>query len=265
MSEKEIRSFRGEHAFLSNFYTAPFAWDGRSYLNAEAAFQSAKCLAPEERDAFSQLDGVKAKHLGKHVPLRSDWEQVKTIIMEEVVRAKFTQNPDLARQLLDTGDAHICEGNSWGDTFWGVNTKTNKGENHLGKILMQVREEIRCGNCIEEIRRMHEERKAAAARKICEMRNELAQAQQQLSALPVYDFTGMAMTARVFGRVTVARQESNYLFVHVMGKERCFALPGCILDGFLVPDDSRIVENLHKHAALKARIAALRTLLDSPK
>lgn len=40
--------------------------------------------------------------------------------MEELVRAKFTQNPDLADKLLATGDAHLEEGNTWGDRIWGT-------------------------------------------------------------------------------------------------------------------------------------------------
>ena len=35
------------------------------------------------------------------------------------------------------------EGNGWHDTFWGVDLKTGEGEKHLGRILMQVREELR--------------------------------------------------------------------------------------------------------------------------
>lgn len=38
---------------------------------------------------------------------KKDWEAVKVKIMEELVRAKFTQNPDLADKLLATGDAHL--------------------------------------------------------------------------------------------------------------------------------------------------------------
>ena len=74
--------------------------------------------------------------------MRPDWEQVKTGIMEEIVRAKFTQHPELAALLLATGDTVLVEGNHWGDTCWGVDTRTGRGENHLGKILMKVR-----GNC----------------------------------------------------------------------------------------------------------------------
>ena len=63
--------------------------------------------------------------------------------MEEIVRAKFTQNQDMKQQLLATGNLVLEEGNGWHDTFWGVDLKTGEGENHLGRILMQVREELR--------------------------------------------------------------------------------------------------------------------------
>lgn len=80
--------------------------------------------------------------MGRRVKLRPDWEQVKTAVMEEVVRAKFTQNPDLAALLLSTGDAELIEGNTWGDTCWGVDLRTGRGENRLGRILMKVRAEL---------------------------------------------------------------------------------------------------------------------------
>jgi predicted NAD-dependent protein-ADP-ribosyltransferase YbiA (DUF1768 family) len=59
--------------------------------------------------------------------------------MLEIIRAKF-QDADLRRQLFATGDQELREGNHWGDTFWGV--CNGRGDNHLGKILMQVRQEI---------------------------------------------------------------------------------------------------------------------------
>jgi predicted NAD-dependent protein-ADP-ribosyltransferase YbiA (DUF1768 family) len=61
--------------------------------------------------------------------------------MEDVVRAKFSQNPELCDQLLDTGDKTLIEGNHWGDRFWGV--CDGVGENHLGQILEKVRTELR--------------------------------------------------------------------------------------------------------------------------
>ena len=45
-------------------------------------------------------------------------------------------------QLLDTGDQELVEYNTWGDTYWGVCTRIRQGQNWLGKILMEVREEL---------------------------------------------------------------------------------------------------------------------------
>lgn len=140
-----IDIFRGAYFFLSNFYEAPVEYGGLRYLNNEAAFQAQKCLTEEEKLAFTELPPNKAKRLGRQVTLRSDWEQVKVGIMEEIVRAKFTQNDDLRSRLLATGDAELVEGNNWNDTFWGVHLSTGKGENHLGQILMKVRSELQNG------------------------------------------------------------------------------------------------------------------------
>lgn len=138
----EINEFTGGYRFLSNFYPAVLTWEGQTYLNSEAAFQAAKVLTAEERAPFAALDPSAAKRMGRRVPLRPDWEQVKDGVMEQVVRAKFTQNEYLGRMLLATGDAELIEGNRWGDTCWGVDLRTGKGENRLGKILMKIRAEL---------------------------------------------------------------------------------------------------------------------------
>jgi predicted NAD-dependent protein-ADP-ribosyltransferase YbiA (DUF1768 family) len=61
--------------------------------------------------------------------------------MLKLVRRKF-KNSKLREQLLATGGQELLEGNWWGDTWWGVDIDTGKGENHLGKILMQIRNEL---------------------------------------------------------------------------------------------------------------------------
>lgn len=107
---------------------------------AEAAFQSKKTSDPAEIAKFTRLDGKAAKAYGRKVTLRPDWEEVKLEAMREVVHIKFLA-PDLSRYLLNTGDATLIEGNYWNDTFWGM--CRGKGENHLGRILMEERDAIR--------------------------------------------------------------------------------------------------------------------------
>ena len=97
---------------------------------------------PADRVEFSDLPAVKAKRRGRQVKLRPDWESVRLSVMARVVGAKFMQNPNLAVRLVATGMMPLVEGNIWGDTFWGVDARTGNGENHLGKILMNVREDL---------------------------------------------------------------------------------------------------------------------------
>ena len=61
-------------------------------------------------------------------------------IMTALVTQKFNRHIDLRKKLLATGDEELIEGNWWGDTFWGV--CRGKGDNHLGKILMEVRSKL---------------------------------------------------------------------------------------------------------------------------
>lgn len=136
-----INEFRGKYYFLSNFYEVSVTWDGITYQNNEAAFQSAKVLDRPVREKFSTLDPSSAKKLGRRVQLRNDWEDVKDEVMYEICKAKFSQNEDLKEKLLETCDKYLEEGNTWGDKIWG--TVNGVGENRLGKILMRVREELR--------------------------------------------------------------------------------------------------------------------------
>lgn len=61
--------------------------------------------------------------------------------MENCLRQKFKQEP-FKSKLLATGNIIIQEGNRWNDKFWGICLKTNQGENHLGKMIMKIREEL---------------------------------------------------------------------------------------------------------------------------
>ena len=139
---QDINSFRGNYFYLSNFYHAPVTYNGLTYLNNEAAFQAQKPIDRSEQETFTMLSPSDAKKKGRHVRLRSDWENVKDKVMEDIVRAKFTQHTDLQRSLLETGSARLIEGNTWNDRYWGVDSNSGIGKNRLGEILMKVRSEL---------------------------------------------------------------------------------------------------------------------------
>lgn len=136
-----ISTFRGQYFFLSNFYTCNLEYGGLTFNNVEAAFQAQKCVNDEQKKMFTNISGAEAKRLGRRVTLRSDWENVKVGIMKELVMQKFIQNPELKKLLMNTGDEKLVEGNTWGDSFWGVDSRRG-GRNMLGKILEEVRAEL---------------------------------------------------------------------------------------------------------------------------
>ena len=139
---QQITSFRGAYGFLSNMHDCRIITDlnGQTlwFNNVEAAYQAHKC--PEHAEEYVGLSGVEAKWLSKRLPRRSDWESVNLAVMEKLLRLKFSL-PELRGKLLATGEAEIIEGNTWHDTFWGV--CYGVGENHLGRLLMKIRGELR--------------------------------------------------------------------------------------------------------------------------
>ena len=137
----EIRFFRGRYRALSNFYPCSLEWEGLVYPTTEHAYQASKTTEVRLRRAVRDLATPgDAKRFGGALSLRPGWDEMKLGIMLELLRRKFAQ-PTFRELLLGTGDAQLVEGNTHGDRFWGQ--VDNVGENHLGRLLMQVRNEIR--------------------------------------------------------------------------------------------------------------------------
>lgn len=135
-----ITRFTGEHAFLSNFHRSAVELDGILYATVEHAFHAAKTDDPIERERVwvAPTPGV-AKRIGRRVTLRAGWDEERQAVMLRLLRQKFAA-PDLREQLLATGDAELVEDNYWGDRYWGVSDGV--GDNHLGRLLMVVRDEV---------------------------------------------------------------------------------------------------------------------------
>jgi len=139
-----INGFTGRYSFLSNFCIYPIVWRERILKSAEHAYQGEKATDDIDREMIYQAaTPADAKRLGSRKKLKNiipDWDRQKYTIMLLVIRAKFS-DPELRKLLLETGDEELVEKNWWHDTYWGV--CNGVGKNMLGKILMQVREEIR--------------------------------------------------------------------------------------------------------------------------
>lgn len=110
---KPITGFKGEYAWLSDSWPAPVKLDDMQFPNVEAAFQAAKTLDPEVRAKIASLPTPEqAKEMGHHIMVRPDWDNVKSSIMQDLLRQKFG-NQELRQKLHyafldapleDTGD-----------------------------------------------------------------------------------------------------------------------------------------------------------------
>ncbi len=161
----EVRFYkrdRPDFGFLSNFHVAPVVIEGVSWAHTEAYYQAQKSKNPEyharirenEKPSWSKYVGdsrighrkiSQQSWFRKHPEdLRSDWNEIKLDVMRVALRAKFTQHQSLSRSLLMTGKARIVE-DSASDYFWGIGAD-GSGENWLGRLLMDLRAEVRNTN-----------------------------------------------------------------------------------------------------------------------
>lgn len=132
---------------FSNFSPHPIEIDGTYWPTVEHYYQAQKFAGGEDEVVIPLIYAAptpeEAAALGRcgDRKLRSDWDMVKTNVMRAAVLKKFLTHADIREVLLVTGDEILVE-NSPTDYFWGCGADKT-GQNHLGKILMSVREQIR--------------------------------------------------------------------------------------------------------------------------
>lgn len=140
---RDIKVFKNQYYFLSNFYPCLVEYEGRTYPSSECAYQAAKSLDPEVRRFFETVsNSMSARRWGNKIQLRPDWDIARYDIMYQILKSKF-KIPKLRKMLIDTEDAYLEEGNMHGDKYWG--TVKGQGQNNLGKLLMKIRDEIKAG------------------------------------------------------------------------------------------------------------------------
>lgn len=113
-------------------------------MTSEHAYHTEKFedenLKEEIRKTRSAHDALKLSHEHKD-KYRKDWDEVKLGIMKEILHAKVEQHPYVKKKLLESGDNELIE-DSYRDDFWGWGPNKD-GANHLGKLWMEVREEVK--------------------------------------------------------------------------------------------------------------------------
>jgi ribA/ribD-fused uncharacterized protein len=138
-----IRSFKGDHKFLSNFYPCKIVdpETGIVYPSVEHFYVAQKTTELCIKEYIATIpDAGAVKRYGRTIQIRHNWESIKRGVMLYAIYAKFSEaNPELLEMLLATGDVFLIEGNDWNDTYWGVCNKTGKGSNFLGLTIETVR------------------------------------------------------------------------------------------------------------------------------
>jgi ribA/ribD-fused uncharacterized protein len=144
--KNEIRLYRanGELGFLSNLFPSKIEFEGRTFRNAEEAYQYGKPLDKKVKDWIVSAPKPHLTAMAAHSLLYYDivpwWNEIKVDRMKKILRIKFADKIR-AEQLLDTLNATLIE-DSKTDNFWGIGKK-GTGKNMLGVLLMEVREELR--------------------------------------------------------------------------------------------------------------------------
>ena len=126
----------------------------------EHAFNSQKNMDSDYQDLFTVgtetylgEDPAVAKKTGKNTNLKKmkkklieNWDTEQIGIMKDIIRIFLESNIEVKEKLVNTGDAQLINSGPGVDSFWGLNK--GEGENHHGKILMELRKEIEINNSL---------------------------------------------------------------------------------------------------------------------
>src|ERR1035437_8893421 len=137
-----ITEFKNEYRWLSNFAPVKIILGGIEFPSVEHAYMSEKSDDEEWKKFCSNSSNTAGdvKRKSKTIKLKDNWDLIKLEVMEYCIEQKFNTEPYRTKLLDLPKDEYLQEGNRWNDKFWGVCLKTNKGENHLGKLIMNARE-----------------------------------------------------------------------------------------------------------------------------
>lgn len=132
---------------FSNFSPHSICMQGEDWQTVEHYYQAQKFKGTKDEKIVPIIKAAptpeEAAALGRDCKrqVRADWEQVKTEVMHQAVLKKFLTHQDIQAILIATDDLLIVE-NSPRDYYWGCG-KDKTGDNHLGKILMSVRQQLK--------------------------------------------------------------------------------------------------------------------------
>lgn len=140
---------------FSNFYSCKFVKDNTTYTCAEQYIQATKAQIFSDDATHYRImhtsSPYEMKNLGGHVSnfVGQVWAKEAEKVATDACFAKFAQNNDLKRTLIETGNKTLAEASY--DKQWGVGLSLSDenilsgpwtGNNLLGKVLMNIREQL---------------------------------------------------------------------------------------------------------------------------
>ncbi|WP_330279128.1 NADAR family protein [Streptomyces sp. NBC_00569] len=127
---------------LRNDFPAQIVFAGESYASVLHGYWALSAADGSDRSRIRDAaSGREAHDLGGQATHRSDWPNVRLAVMAELLRAKFTQHPELAQVLVSTGDARISYTGLSDSPFWR-DIPDARGRNWMGRLLELTRSEL---------------------------------------------------------------------------------------------------------------------------
>jgi ribA/ribD-fused uncharacterized protein len=142
-SNEPIFFYEHEFYVFSNFSSFMLEWKGKLWPTSEHAYHSEKF---EDESIKEEIRNARSAHAAfKHAEANKDkckgnWDEIKLQVMKEILHAKVEQHPYVMKKLLESGERELIE-DSWRDNYWGWGPNKD-GENHLGKLWMEVTKEV---------------------------------------------------------------------------------------------------------------------------
>lgn len=140
-----------EHEFytFSNISSFALEWKGSLYMTSEHVYHSERFddeqMKEDIRRERSAHEAFTYAQKNKYLS-RKEWGGEKLGVMKSILHAKVEQHPYVKKKLLESGERALVE-DSWRDDFWGWGPNKD-GHNHLGKLWMEVRNEVKAKEAV---------------------------------------------------------------------------------------------------------------------